>query len=575
MARPIIDLVISNVNIYNTFLKRIIPGDITISQGRFFSVGTYDLKGYDIRQRFNGDGRIVIPGLIDVHLHVESSMVTPLPFAEELIRHGVTTVVADPHEIANVFGVDGIEAMIAAGKNCISDIFYAVPSCVPATDLETAGSQIDFSHFDRLIHNPQVICLGEVMSYVQLVKEANTPIHDLLAQIRQHYPRTVIEGHCPNYLGLDLATFMYYGPDSDHTMQTPVSIEERVRLGMMVQIQDKSITPEVIDFLRRSDLDEHIALITDDVAPDKLVDKGHLDYLIRKCISYGLKPETAVYWASYTPARRMNLLDRGAIAPGKLADFVMVNSIENFDIQQVYKNGKLFFDGKTVINSNNKKKQFATAFYKSVKLGPVSSDDFILAAPEDCSKAICQAMRVRDMTTYTEQTIAEFPVKNQVVQWEKSDWALAAVFHRHGHNHNRAYGIVGGEIIRHGAIATTYAHDSHNLLVVGHTAQEMALAVNRVIALQGGICLVQREKVLTEISLPIAGLMAETDVDEMAAHMRNLVEAMKKLGCNHSFPIMSLATLSLPVSPSLKLTDLGLVDVLNKKIVPLFVSTEA
>ncbi len=571
MVRPILDLVIRNVNIYNVFLKKFIPGDISISQGRFYSVGSYDLKEYDIRQQLDGEGRIIIPGLIDIHLHIESTMVAPLSFAREVIRHGVTTVVADPHEIANVFGVDGIEAMIAAGLASPCDIFYAVPSCVPATDLETAGSQIGFPHFDRLAGNPQVVCLGEVMSYVQLVKEANTPIHDLLAQIRQHFPRTIIEGHCPNYSGLDLVTFMYNGPDSDHTLQTPASIEERVRLGMMVQIQDKSITPEVISFLQQSDLAEHIALVTDDVAADKLIDRGHLDYLIHKCISYGLSPETAVYWASYTPARRMNLMDRGAIAPGKLADFVMVNDIGKFDVHQVYKNGKLVFDGKTVLNTNNGIRQFPPHFYESVKIKPVDSKDLILAAPKDSGTVFCRAMQVKDNTTYTEEMTVEFPVKQQIVQWEKSGWALAAVFHRHGYNRNRAFGFVGGDIIRHGAIATTYAHDSHNLLVIGHTAQEMALAVNRVIAINGGICLVQGNEILAEISLPIAGLMAEVGAGEMADQVRSLLESMRKLGCRHSFPIMSLATLSLPVSPSLKLTDLGLVDVVNKKIVSLFV----
>ncbi len=570
MAKPKIDLLLRNVRYYNAFLRRFIPGDVSISNGRFFTAGQYDLSTYEVAAEIDGQGRWMIPGLIDIHLHVESSLVTPLPFGRQMVRHGVTTVVADPHEIANVFGLEGIEAMIDAGEGSPCDIFYAVPSCVPATPLETAGAEIGFPEFESLIKNPRVLCLGEVMGYVQLVREAGTPLHHLLEAIRTNHPRTIVEGHCPFMTGIDLATFIFHGPDADHTQQSVATIDDRIRNGMMVQIQEKSITPEVVRHLQNAGYDEHICLVTDDVAPDKLMRAGHLDYLIRRCVELGLDPEKAIYWTTYTSARRMGLGDRGAIAPGKLADFVLLDDLEGFLVDRVFKRGRLVH-GDGLAQGNSELDRFPAHFYQSVKLRSLTEEDFILEAPVGRTEVTCRVIETRNGTTMTEEGRVTLPVREEQIHWDGSGCALAAVFHRHGRNDNIGYALVTGIVNTTGALATTYAHDNHNLLVIGHSPREMALAANRVIANQGGLAAVKDGCVIDELPLPIAGLMAHDEVATLAQKSDHFRQSMESLGYRHDFALMSLATLPLAVSPKIKVTDLGIVDVLEKKLVPLIV----
>jgi adenine deaminase len=457
--------------------------------------------------------------------------------------------------------------MIDAGKDTPCDIFYGVPSCIPATPLEAAGATIGLQEFLRLRENPMSLCLGEVMSYVQLVREDGTPLHELLAGVREKCQRTVVEGHCPNFSGLDLATFMYYGPDSDHTQQTVALIDERIKIGMMVELQEKSLSPEVLQHIERAGYDEHICLVTDDVSPDHLVKKGHLDHLIRMLVQGGVSPERALYWTTYTPARRMRLDDRGAIAPGRLADFVLLEDLETFKIWRVYKAGKMVHPGEP---GEVPEARFPAHFYRSIDLPALSVSDFVLDAAGHSGDVTCRGMVSNPKSMFTEEVLLRLPVRDGHIQWEGSGWALAAVFNRYGVA-NRGYGLIRGATMHRGAIATSYAHDSHNLLVLGHNARDIEMAARRVIEMQGGISIVNEGVILAEVSLPIAGLMADAPVPLMAERLASITGALVSLGYDHVAPLMSVATITLAVSPALKLTDFGLVDVLGKRVVPLIV----
>lgn len=564
------DLGIRNVNIFNAYMKQFIPGNAVVADGRFYYIGQRDVEEFEPQEVVEGNGRYMIPGLIDIHLHIESTMVTPETFSYGLIKNGVTTVVSEPHEMANVFGLRGVQEMIRASRDCTADIYYAVPSSVPASGLETAGGEIDIPEIEALLQEEKVICLGEIMNYLEVIREPDSKTNRILAYIRQARPDFVLEGHFPRLLDLDLCKFVYAGVDSDHTQQTVQGMEERIRAGMFVELQEKSMTPEIMEYVSRRDVSEHYCLVTDDVMADSLAARGHLNHLVKKAMDMGLSPEKAIYAASFTPARRMGLRDRGSIAPGKTADFLLVSDLRQFRIDEVYKRGRKVYDRGCEVAQAEQPRRFPEEFYRSVKLDPLENRDFAVRAPIGQGECACRILTVADGTTFTKEERGTLEVEHGLLQWEESPYALLATFERYGRNGGRAYGLVGGDTIKRGAIATTYSHDNHNLLVIGHNADDMRMAANEVIRQQGGYCVVENGKVLANVSLPVGGILSEEPLERLAEDVRKLREAMLALGYRHYNPIMSLSTHSLPVSPALKLTDRGLIDVNRGTVVPLF-----
>ncbi|MDG5789284.1 adenine deaminase C-terminal domain-containing protein [Evansella sp. AB-P1] len=568
-----IDSFIRNVQIYNSYFKTFIPGNAAINEGKFVYIGEDDALSLEAAEVVDGENQFMIPGLTDIHLHIESSMITPATFSSAVLQNGVTTIVAEPHELANVFGLKGVQEMVKASKECIVDIFTGIPSSVPSTQLETSGGSIDYEDIDLLMkeNSEDIACLGEVMDFKSVISEPDGVTNQLLKKIREKYPKLVIEGHFPRLVGLDLCKFMNAGIGSDHTQQTIAGMEERMKQGMFIEIQEKSMTPEIMEYLITNNVKEHFCFITDDVMPDSFVKHGHLNHIVKKAIGMGMKPEDAIYAATFTPNRHMQLHDRGSIAPNKIADFLLVSDLQEFTIEEVYKYGVKVYDSQVGHTFQQKPFKFPNEFYSSVKISELSKSDFQIHAPNENGTVQVRAMMVSDGTTFTKEKIDELSCESNLVNYEESAYCFIGIFERYGKNGNRSVGLVGGDTIKRGAIATTYAHDHHNLLVIGKNEEDMAIAANEVIHNQGGYCSVVDGKILSSLKLPIGGILSDEPLEEVAKEVKRLRESMHDLGYKHYNPIMSLSTIALPVSPELKITDLGLVNVNEGKIVDLFV----
>ncbi|WP_025716656.1 adenine deaminase [Paenibacillus sp. 1-18] len=565
------DKMILQVKVYNSYYKTFEEGNLAILDGKFMYIGQRGLESFEAAEIVEGHGKYMIPGLIDIHLHIESTMVTPSTFSYGLIRNGVTTIVPEPHEMANVFGLEGIQEMMEASKDCVADMFYGIPSSVPATPLETSGGEIDIPEIDTLLQTGEMICLGEIMNYVDVIRDPESKTNRILRHVREHYPELIIEGHTPQLLGLDLHQLIYAGIGSDHTHQSIEGMKERMAAGMFIEIQEKSMTPEVMDYLIQENVAQHFCFVTDDVMPDSFVERGHLNHIVSKAIHMGMKPEDAIYAATYTPAARMRMHDRGTIAPGKIADFVLLSDLGQFDVDQVYKDGNKVFDKFEEYHQELMQRSFPAHFYQSVKLEPLTEQDFTVEMDVADGIHQCRVMMVKDGSTFTSERIASAQVEQGELIWEHGEHGLIATFERYGKNGNRAYGLIGGDTIKRGAVATTYSHDNHNLLVVGHNKQDMVLAANTVLSSQGGFCVVENGKVLSHLPLTVGGILTEGPLEMVAAHVKELRSALLSLGYRHYNPIMSLSTHSLPVSPALKITDHGLIDVNAGKVVSLIV----
>ncbi|MCY6369462.1 adenine deaminase C-terminal domain-containing protein [Clostridium ganghwense] len=564
-----IDLLIKNAFIYNTYFKKFINSNAAVLGDKFLHIGKDCIDELKPKKVIDAEGMYVIPGLIDIHMHIESSMTTPINFTQAAVQYGVTTIVADPHEIANVFGTEGIEAMIKCSNVDAVDIFYGIPSCVPSTSkyLETTGGSIGLEEVLKLIKSYDMCCLGEVMNFKGLISEDESLIKSIIQLIKKEKPFMKIEGHCPKITGLDLSKFIYGGVDSDHTQQTPELLKEKIENGMFIEIQEKSLTEENIKFLIENNLYEHFCLVTDDVMIDKLV-CGHLNILIKKAVELGMSVENAIYVSTYTSARRMGFSDRGAIAPGKKADFILLSDINKFDIKSVYKDGKEVFNGK--VNYTQHDRCFPEHFYNSLDVDYVNEDYFRVPSMVYAGEVNCRAMKINSNTTFTDEVKVVLNSREGELEWQNSECCLVSVLNRYTGQKNKSFGLACGNVIKNGAVAATYAHDQHNLIVMGRNAEDMAVAVNWIIENNGGYCVVKDGKIEAGVELPVGGILSEERIDVLADKLKRVREALQDLGYKHMNEIMSFSTLSLPVSPALKITDKGLIDVKKQEIVSLF-----
>ena len=569
-----IDWLLKNGNIYNVYLKKFIPCNLAISGKRFCYMGNDPLpiKPEHVRDL---DGQYVIPGFIDCHMHIESTMAAPRTFMKGAVRNGVTTLIAEPHEIANVFGLAGIQAMAKTMQEGPCDVYIAIPSSVPSTNeqLETTGGVIDNDDVESLMHMDHVICLGEVMNCRDVIRDSHSKTSRLIRQIRAGRPDFSLEGHCPRFSGWELAQILMSGVNSDHTDQSLEGLKERLMNGMFVQLQEKSLKPEFISYIKENNLLEHMAIVTDDTMPDAFMERGHLNYLVKKAMHNGLTPEEAIYTATYTPARRMGLRDKGSIAPGKIADFVILSDLADLTVESTWCAGQEVYTKGDSWQEAERDTSFPKAFYHSVHVAPRTSDDFTLKAPIEEGEVTCRILEVQEHTTFVKEGRAVLPVHHGEVDWEHSPYNLAIVWERHGKNGGHGTALVGGTAMTRGAAATTYAHDHHNLLVIGQTKEDMMAAANTVIANQGGYAVASEGVTKAFASLPIAGILSDRPLPVLGKQIQEVHRVLTDCGYRHDNVIMSLSTLSLPVSPFFKLTDKGIIDVRNAKIVPLI--TEA
>lgn len=604
------DFILKNVMVYQTFRQCFEKRDVAVAGETFYCISpAISYPGVEER---DGKGRYMLPGLVDIHMHIESSMTYPGEFSRITLPYGVTTVVADAHEMANVFGMDGIRAFMA--QKTKQDIFWAIPSSVPATNekLETAGAALGVKEISEMASLDGVLCLGEIMNYKDLSAEGESRTRALIDVCRKAGKNLRIEGHCPGLTGTDLNRFIYEGVDADHTQQTPQSVMEKTELGMFLELQFKSLTPEVVKTVCDHELYENVALVTDDTMADKLL-TGHLNKIIETAVKAGMPMEKAIYCATWTPSRRMHLDDRGMIAPGKIADFMLLDSLDGIEPVVVYKKGECVYcradeacgaakgrkaqeacavaagcgaeaakmqaAGISEVRADKSGQaaapvaaacSFPDSFYRTINCRPAEISDFVLKAEEpDAKWAEVNVMKIGAFGTATTPVKRRVEVKDGVLDWKSAGLSLAVVFERYGKNGNIGYGFVEGALTKPGAVATTWSHDSHNLFVLGTDENDMKLAQRRVLELQGAYVVFAGGKSLAEARLTIGGIVSDQPIEVLGQELKEVRAAMEGLGYVNNNVIMSMSTLCLPVSPKLKLTDHGLLTVPGQEHVPL------
>lgn len=567
------DLLLQGAQVFDSAYRCFRTASVAILDGRILYAGTDEevLKQIEPQEVADLSGRWVIPGLIDIHMHIESSMVTPPVFLKAALQHGTSTCIAEPHEIANVFGTEGIEEFIRlapADDPEHAEVFFGAPSSVPSTDLEDAGAAVTPEDISFLMKNPRVRCLGEVMDCRTVISDPGSRAARVVKAAEASRTVPIIEGHVPAFLGLDLARILYAGIDSDHCEQTPERMRQRFEMGMFVEVQLKSVTKENIAYLAaHPELTGLWSFVTDDVMADQL-QHDHLARVVRQAISYGLDPASAIIAATSSPAVRMDLRDRGRIAPGRLADLVVLDSLEGFHVASVIHRG-CWVDRDSADTSS--RHDFPERYYESIHLAPRTLDDFVLSAPKGAGAAVrVHTMEIQKSSTFTPDVVRELPVKDGRIDWKGTGGlALARVFERHHGLGLSGTALLSGACLKEGAVASTWVHDHHNLLVVGVDEDDMVLAANAVIARQGGLVVVRDGKIVAEMPLPVAGILTEDPLPLAAERLAAVTRALKDQGWGNSNPVMSLCTIALPVSPALKVTDRGLVDVRQGKLVDL------
>lgn len=536
--------------------------DVLVSGGRIRALVPPDHPAA-ADETIDATGCRVVPGYVDAHMHVESSFLPPAAFAWLTVPRGTTTVLADPHELGNVAGGQAVRWMIEQGAGTAQTMLWAVPSCVPsAVGLETAGAELSAGDIAELLRLPGVAALGELMDYRSVVS-GDARMGQIAAAARD--AGMPIDGHCPNLTGLDLCDYLWAGADSDHTKNSAEAAAEKARLGMMLMLQEKCLDPELIAHLMSLPLRPPFCLVTDDRAADAIAGEGHLDHIGRAAVRAGMPPLEALRALTLVPAQRLRLHDRGAVRPGLRADLLVVPSLAEFTPSVVVTGGRVAaVEGRSVAPEPGPPE---SPFASSVRIGPLTPGHLEWRVDLPDGDHDFRALRVNPADTSTTAEITRLPVRGGVVGWA-GHTAIAVVFERHSGSGRATVVPVTGFALQPGAVATTYAHDSHNLLVVAATPEAGLMAANTVIDTGGGICVVDGHQVTAALPLPIGGVMSDRPAAEVAAGSREVRRALRQWGWDHANPFMSVATLTLPVSPAIKLTDRGLVDVTARRLVP-------
>jgi adenine deaminase len=553
------DLLLANARIVDVFSGGIANGSVAVADGRIVGIGEYPA-----RATVDLGGRFVAPGFIDSHVHIESSMTCVAEFARAVAVHGTTAVVADPHEIANVLGAEGIRYMLASAIGQPVNVFYTLPSCVPATDMETAGARLMATDLEPFLKDPRIVALGEMMNYPGVLNGDPEVLKKIDAARRHGRP---IDGHAPGLSGKDLAAYVAAGITSDHECTTAAEAIEKLAAGMHIMIRQgtgarnlAALLPVVSERSSR-----RLMWCTDDRHPHDLIEEGHIDSIVAAAIRWGVDVVTAIRMATLNPAERFGLTQLGAIAPGRQADFVVFSDPGRLRVEEVYVRGELIAtDGR-----------LSAGIATPPPLPAPPSMNVNLQGLEFGMAAVGSRLRVIDLIPdqiLTRQSVESAPVEGgRVVSDPGRDLLKIAVVERHSGSGRIGLGMVRGFGLRQGALASSVAHDSHNIIVVGVTDADMAVAVAEVVAMGGGIAAAAGGRIAARLPLPVAGLMSLEPVQAVSAAMDRLVGAAHDLGSALKDPFMTLSFLALPVIPELKITDRGLVDVLQFRHVGLFV----
>ncbi|MBE0516040.1 MAG: adenine deaminase [Methanophagales archaeon] len=550
------DVVLTNTNLVNVCSGELYETDIAIARGFIVGLGRY--KG---REEVDAQNTYAVPGLVDGHTHIEMSMLSVAEFATAVVPRGTTAVVEDPHEIANVLGVEGIRAILAEAKTTPLKVFCMAPSCVPSTDpargLETSGAKIGHEALKELLQLEGVIGLAEVMNFSGVITKEDAVWKKI--EVAKEFKST-IDGHAPLLSGNELNAYVLSGVGSDHESVSSEEAREKLRVGMRVMVREGSAAKNLkaLAPLLKSVDTRNCMLVTDgDRTLRDLKEEGYLDHVVRRAIEEGIDPVRAVQMCTINPARWFKLDDYiGSISPGKCADIVLLKNLEKFEVETVVVNGKTDFapPGEYTYTYPH--------YGESVRIKRVNPADFEIEL-ERARKA--RIIGLIEGELLTEEIVEEISGIDTT-----RDILTIGVVERHQYSGNIGVGFVKGFCLKTGAVASSIAHDSHNIIVIGTNEEDMALACNRLQEIGGGIVLCTGSEVMSELALPIAGLMSDKALDYVAHKQRELEESISELGCKLKAPFITLSFLALPVIPKLKITDKGLVDVEKREIVSTF-----
>lgn len=543
------DLVLKNAKYLNVFSNEFLCGDIAVANGLIAGVGKYDGK-----TEIDVSGKLVLPGFIDAHIHLESSMVTPAEFAKAVVAHGTTTVITDPHEITNVMGIDGVEYMIQASQNLPIDVHFMMPSCVPATEIDESGAELDCKDIDLYLDNKKVLGLAEMMNYVGVINGDKNVLSKIVTSQAHHKK---IDGHAPELSGNDLNAYIAAGVYSDHECSTFENALEKLRKGQFIMIREgtaahnlKALMP-----LLTQQYYSRCMFATDDKHPSDLLYGGHIDYIVKQALKNGADPIVALKTATHHAARYFLLNNKGAIASGYLADIVVVDNLEDFNVEMVFKRGKLVFDGEVKgFSAPTVDEKLAEKCFDTFHLESVTPSSFKVDGKLGLIGLVGGELLTRNLGTAD-----KVDVENDILK-------IACIERHKGTNHI-GVGYVKGYSLKSGAVATSVAHDSHNIITVGCNDDDIAVAVNAIKDSKGGIAVVENGKIKALLELPIAGLMSDEPLTTVNEKLENAKLSAYELGADKSIdPFMTLSFLSLPVIPSLRITTKGVFDAENWKM---------
>jgi adenine deaminase len=550
------DLVLKGGRVISLFTSEILDFDVAIYDGHIVGLGSYE--GPHV---IDLQGKFVCPGFVDGHIHIESSMLSPPEFAKAVIPMGTTAVVADPHEIANVMGKAGIRYILESSKGLPMDIYVMLPSCVPATELETSGARLSIEDLAEFAEEPRVLGLGEMMNYPGVVKGVEAAVEKLAA-----FTERIKDGHAPLLLGKDLNAYVGTGIGSDHECTQAEEAREKLRLGMHIMIREgtqaKNLTT-LLPIVSQATAPQ-CSLVTDDLHPHDLLKNGHLNHVLNVAIENGLDPILAIGMVTLNTARYFGLKNVGAIAPGFRADIVILSSLEPVKVDMVFKEGKKVFAEQQL---TSRFPEGVAADKTSMRIKPYGPDAFVI--PQEGRTVRVMEMIPGQILTGSSHALAAVD-GGGVISDPGQDIVKVVVVERHRASGNIGKGLVRGFGLKQGALASSVAHDSHNIVCVGCADQDIFVAVKGIENMGGGLAAAKDGEILARLPLPIGGLMSDRPLGEVARGWDEMRRVAKALGCTLDEPFMAMSFLALPVIPELRITDTGLVDVRRFEHVPLF-----
>lgn len=563
-------LLLKNAQVVNVFTDRLEEANVLIDDEKIIGVGEYNDTDADTVRDLSG--KIICPGFIDGHIHIESTMLTPAELAKASLPCGTTAIIADPHEIANVCGISGITYMLEVSENLPLSVYIMLPSCVPSTPFDETGAVLEAEDLRDLYKHPRVLGLGEMMNYPGVL----TGDFQVMQKISEaHNLGKLVNGHAPLLSGKELDKYISAGIGDDHECSTAEEAMERISKGQHVMIRQGTAAKnlEALLPLFNEPWSKRCMLVTDDRHPADLISEGHIDNIIRQAVKEGKSPLAAIRMATLQTAEYFGIGNVGAVAPGYRADLLVLDQLDTVQVCDVYCEGRLAVSAGKVLDfkipdvRSDIKKMVRNSFY----MEELTEDDFYIDVPADASAKRCRIIKIRPGQLITDQWITEIDFDRMNGIDTQRDILKLAVIERHLNTGHKGLGFISGIGLRKGAIASSVSHDSHNLIVIGTNHADMTIAANRIRTLGGGNVVVYEGEIVAEMPLPLAGLMSDLPAEEVARQNEKVREAVHTLGASDEIePFMNMAFLSLPVIPDIKMTTLGLVDVNSQKLLPLF-----